>query len=59
MKLQAEGQGVDPGCSHAKKINFDLRKTEWSVQKVTEWFQLLFGFRNLNRKEGGGQTRMN
>ncbi|EOB03229.1 hypothetical protein Anapl_10186 [Anas platyrhynchos] len=33
MKLQAEGQGVDPGCSHAKKINFDLRKTEWSVQK--------------------------
>lgn len=47
---QAEGQRVDPGCSHARKIDLDPQKTEQSVQKVTELFQFLFGFRNL--KEG-------
>lgn len=51
---QAEGQRVDPGCFHARKINLDSQKTEQSVQEVTGWSQFLFRFRNLNREEGGG-----
>lgn len=54
---QAEGQRVDPGCSHARKINLDSQKAEQLVQKVTAWSQLLFGFRNLNREEGGGMNK--
>lgn len=54
MQPQAEGQRVDPGCSHARKINLVSQKTEQSVQEVTGWSQLLFRFRNLNGEEGGG-----
>lgn len=58
MQPQAEGQRVDPGCSHARKINLVSQKTEQSVQEVTGWSQLLYRFRNLNGKERGGWIRM-